>query len=120
MKFRRLILLFAVLFISPTLSSAHWGGHNYINEVDVIPIASEHVTALIKEGIDIKGIGKLDESWNKVRTVHKKITKKGNGYYVVSFAHPKEKKILYLLLSWSGDLYDANFSGNFEGLETNP
>jgi hypothetical protein len=117
MKFKTLIFLYFFLLCYPLISSAHPGGHFNIAQGDVIPIASEHVMAIVKEGIEIPGIGKLDQSWNEVHPKHKKIIKKEIGYYIVSFAHPKEKKILYLLLSSSGDLYDANFSGQFEGLK---
>ena len=48
----------------------------FINEADVIPIAGEQVSALIKDGVEIKGIGKLDESWNKIHMSNKKLYQK--------------------------------------------
>lgn len=106
-----------ILLTSPLIAQAHIGGHGEISEVDVIPMASEHVAALIEDGVELPEIGKLDKGWRNVDPSNKKIDQKGDGYYVVSFAHPKEEKTLYLLLSLSGDLYDANFTGKFEGLK---
>jgi hypothetical protein len=117
-----LIIVFMFSFLSH--SEAHWGGHGNVEEVvikeaDVIPTATAHVAELIKQGIKLEGVGQLDKSWNGVSEAGKKITQKGEGYYIISFKHPKEDKTLYLLMSSMGDLYGANFSGTFEGVEQN-
>jgi hypothetical protein len=108
-------ILMVLLFCNPVISSAHEGHGEYyvMAEKEVIPIANVHLAGLIEESFELKGVGKLDESWNRVHDADKAITKKGDGYYIVSFKHPQQNKTLYLLLSSSGDLYDVNFSGNF-------
>ncbi len=58
----------------------------------------------------------LDASWENTAENDKKISKKGNGYYIVSFAG-KSTKILYVLISDRGEVYDANYSGKFEDLK---
>jgi hypothetical protein len=121
MYLKSFICVCAIVLCLPNASFAHSGGHMSINEVYVIPVATENVAILIKEGIELRnGLGKLDESWNKIPESQKKIAQKGEAYYVVSFTNPKDKKSLYLLMSLGGDLMDANFSGKFEGLEDNP
>lgn len=115
MCFRSLILSTMVLAM-PIAVQAH-PGHLEIAEEEVIPTATHHVATLIEKGIEIPGIGKLDKSWSKVGSSSKKIDKTGEGYYIVSFVHPREKKILYLLIGFAGELYDANLTGKFEGIE---
>ena len=117
MNFKSITMVFVFLLFFPALVLAHPGGHGEINQLDVIPMASEHVTGLVTEGIEIPGIGKLDPSWAKIPASKGKIVKRGSGFYVVGFPHPSEKKTLYLLLAVSGNLYDVNFSGEFERLK---
>jgi len=47
----------------------------------------------------------------------KRIHKKGDGYYIVGLTNIKEEKSLFILMSISGEVYDANFTGNFPGLK---
>jgi hypothetical protein len=119
---RTCILIIAFMFLFLPHSEAHWGGHGNVEEVvlkkeSVIPTASSHVVELINQRIELKDIGRLDKSWSTVPESDKKITRQGDGYYIVSFKHPKEERTLFLLMSSMGDLYGVNFSGNFEGVE---
>lgn len=57
----------------------------------------------------------LDPSW--LKTGAGKLFKQGPGYYIFSYENPAQKKTLYILMADSGDFYDANFSGKFEGVE---
>jgi hypothetical protein len=109
----QMIILSTFLVLSPSTVFAHMGGHDEINEVDIIPMATEHVTALTSQGVEIKGIGKLDPSWGQVPEKNKNF-KRDKGAYIVTFKHPKEDKTLYLLMSPSGHLYDANYTGQFK------
>lgn len=45
------------------------------------------------------------------------IHKKSSDYFIVSVANTAEAKALYVLISSSGEVYDANFTGEFDGLE---
>jgi hypothetical protein len=74
------------------------------------------VEALIQQKYEVGG-EVLDESWARVTDNSKAIEKKGPDYMIVSVGHPSENKRLFLLFSNQGELYDANFTGNFEGLE---
>ena len=117
MKMRVFLILFILLCLI-SVSFAHFGGHGDGEEVslswnEVISVATHHVADLIKLQVDLKDIGVLDKSWNDVAPSAKKFDKRESGDFIVSFAHPVEKKTLYLLLSPFGDLYEVNFSGNF-------
>lgn len=117
MKIPALIIGF-VLLCHSAVSFAHFGGHGEGEEVElswneVISVATQHVGELIKLQVDLKDIGVLDKSWNNVVPSAKKFDRRENGDFIVSFAHPVEKKTLYMLLSPVGDLYEVNFSGNF-------
>ena len=117
--YKFLTVLFLGIICNISMVLAHPGGHGEslpIDETEVVSTASGHMTQLIEQGVDLKGIGKLNENWKDVPESGKSMTKKPSGYYVVSFTHPKEKRTLYLLISPAGDLYDVNLSGIFEGL----
>ena len=121
MRTRILIIGFALLCQS-SVAFAHFGGHGNEDGValswnEVISVATHHVADLISLKVELKDLGVLDKSWNSVAPSGKKFSKLENGDYIVSFVHPTEKKTLYLLLSSSGDLYEANFSGIFEGVK---
>ncbi|MFO7647624.1 DUF6488 family protein, partial [Halomonas campaniensis] len=57
------------------------------------------------------GFGKLEGSWKTLTKEAAKIKIKGDGYYIASVANKAEGKILYVLMSASGSVYDANFTG---------
>ena len=59
----------------------------------------------------------LDESWLKIPEAAKSISKKGTGYAILKFENKSLKKSVYLLLSSAGEIFDANFSGEFKGLK---
>jgi len=117
MKVRLLALpIFALSVLLAQVSYSH-GDHAppppAINEDAALKAASSEVANFIKQGQTIKG-EPLDQSWANLTP---KLSKKSDGYYVVSLENPAEKKTLYVLLADYGKLYDANFSGKFEGVE---
>lgn len=63
------------------------------------------------------GFGKLPASWNNVPAKNIKMHKKGQGYYIVSVANESEKKTMYVLMSAEGEVYDANFTGEFKNIK---
>ncbi len=109
------IIVATLLILSPITGFAHVGGHHEINEIDIIPMATEHVKMLISKGVEIKDIGKLAPSWGQVPEQNKNFKKK-KGAYIVSFKHANEEKTLYLLLSSEGHLYEVNYTGQFTNL----
>ncbi len=86
-----------------------------IDDKGAIAAASKGVAAIIEQKKPVEGAA-LDAAWSTTADADKKISKKGNGYYIVSFAG-KDTKTLYVLLSDAGEVYDANYSGKFEGLK---
>ena len=126
MKFNTLILASVLsLAVAPIAfaGSGHdhgAGGHgtlpNMIDEKGAIAAATMAVSAIIEQSLDVEG-AYLDAAWIATNDADKKIGGKGNGYYIVSFDNNATGKTLYLLLSDRGEVYDANYSGKFEGLE---
>ncbi len=85
-----------------------------IDEKGAIAVAAQGVSAIIENKQPVEG-KPLDAIWGS--NTDKRINKKGNGYYIVSFDVKAAGKTLYVLLSDAGEIYDANYSGKFEGLK---
>jgi hypothetical protein len=110
-----LSLLSLLVFIYSQNVFAHGGSHAPVSEARVIEITTITVNQFVHFDAGL-GFGKLDKSWNDISADEKRIHKKGNGYYIVSATNKKAGKTLYILMSLAGEIYDANFSGVFEGL----
>jgi hypothetical protein len=114
------LLASTVLAVSLLISQTSFGHGDHaapppaITEDAALKTASKEVKALITEGKAIEG-QQLNKSWEKLTP---KLSKKGEGYYVVALENPAEKKTLYVLLADYGKFWDANFSGKFEGINT--
>lgn len=96
------------------------GGHSHdapakIDDKVAIATATKAVASLIEQKQPVDGAA-LDAEWATTAEADKRISKKGNGYYIVAFSG-KDAKTLYVLLSDAGEVYDANYSGKFEGLK---
>lgn len=63
------------------------------------------------------GFGKLPASWSNLPAKNIKLHKKGEGYYIVSAANDEDKKTLFVLMSTEGEVFDANFTGEFKNLK---
>ena len=114
---KNIIFLLSLLVITHSQNLlAHGGGHGPISEPKAIDVASFAVNQFINFDAGL-GFGKLDKSWNKISTDEKRIHRKGDGYYIVSANNKKEGKTIYVLMSIGGEVYDANFSGEFPGLK---
>ncbi len=59
------------------------------------------------------GFGQLGSNWKSLTIDAAKIETRGGGYYIVSIENMAEGKKLYVLMSASGSVYDANFNGKF-------
>lgn len=62
------------------------------------------------------GFGKLPASWSELTSAQSTLHASGAGYYIVAVENKAEGKTLYVLMSNTGDLYDANFTGEFPKL----
>jgi len=106
----------AVLLGVALSAEAHPGGHGPITEERAIQLASLVATDLSERDLGL-GFGQLDASWAKIPEDAKTIHVKQWDYIIVSLFHEKEARTLYILMSSGGDVYDANFSGEFPGLK---
>ena len=62
-------------------------------------------------------IGKLPESWASLKEKNVSIDKKGRGYYILKIENEVDERILYILVSNTGRVYDANFTGAFKDIK---
>ena len=115
MKKTLILLTFLVITQSQSVL-AHGGGHGPISETRAIDVTSFTVNQFVHFDAGL-GFGKLNKSWNAISTDEKRIHRKGDGYYIVSATNKQEGKTLYVLMSIGGEVYDANFTGEFKGLK---
>ena len=91
--------------------------HAYITEGAAIVVAQKTVVTLTQKDAGL-GFGKLPASWAALPAEKVKLHKNGTGYYIVSAKNDAEAKTLYVLMSSEdGEVYDANFTGEFKDLE---
>lgn len=96
---------------------AHSGGHNGpVNEKQATIIAWKTAQQFINYDAGL-GFGKLSSSWQQLPPEVIRTHAKGDGYYIISLENKTEAKTLYVLMSSSGDVYDANFTGDFPKLK---
>jgi hypothetical protein len=87
-----------------------------ITDASALQLAKETTTQLTEKDANL-GFGKLSDSWSPISDDSVKIYKKDSSYFIVSVANITEEKTLYVLISSNGEVYDVNFTGEFEGLE---
>ena len=118
-----------VLFVASTAyagpSHHHEHGHDHghshgtqtkLDDNGAIAAASKGVSAIIGQKQLIAGAA-LDAAWEKTASTAKSVSEKGKGYFIVKFDSQDTGKSLYLLLSDAGEVYDANYTGQFAGLK---
>jgi hypothetical protein len=96
---------------------AHGDGHHgpvSEKQASIIAWKTAHQFVDIDAGL---GFGKLKSSWKQVPPEEVRTHTKGDGYYIISLENKTEAKTLYVLMSISGDIYDANFTGDFPKLK---
>lgn len=132
MKLSSLIISFSVFLSTTSLAYAgpsndpshgheHSHGHSHaapakLDDAGIINAASKGVAAIVKQKQAVEG-KELSQSWSGIPDAAKSISKKGRGYSIVKFEDKEAKQNLYVLLSDSGEIYDANFSGTFPNLK---
>jgi len=109
-----LTLAFSVFHGQATL--AHGGGHAPITDQQAILVATGVVDQFVARDPGL-GFGKLGASWKNLPANAKKIKTRKPDYYIVGVTNKKEGKTLFVLMTRSGEVYDANFSGVFKGLK---
>jgi hypothetical protein len=115
-------LFFVALFTTPLAFAGPGHGHSHgaprakIDDAGAMKAATKGVEAIVEKKHLIDG-SVLGADWGKVAEEDKTISEKGNGDYIVKFDNKATSKALYVLLSDVGAVYDANFTGKFEGLK---
>ena len=113
-------MLFGMTLFTIQTAAAH-GDHDYqqprvISENVAFIVAQRATTSMSRKDAGL-GFGQLSESWSMVPKENLAMHKRGTGYYVVSVLNKNEEKTLYILMSESGEVYDANLIGEFDGIE---
>lgn len=113
------MLLSAAIFFTQS-ATAH-GDHEYqpprlVSEAVAIIIAQRATTRMSQKDTGL-GFGQLEQSWSAIPKEDTIMYKKGSGYYVISVLNKHEERTLYVLMSDGGEVYDANLTGEFEGIE---
>lgn len=63
------------------------------------------------------GFGQLAETWNALPDNAIKMHVRNEAYYIIALKNAQENRTLYILMSAGGEVYDANFTGEFKGLD---
>ncbi|MBL4798135.1 MAG: hypothetical protein JKY50_12020 [Oleispira sp.] len=112
--------LFALL-ISCVLFSATAFGHGSHSHDPISPEKAQVVATKVANQFTSMdpglGFGKLPLNWLDLPAEQSSMHKKGKGYYIVKLDNSDEKKSLYILMSITGEVYDANFTGEFKDLK---
>lgn len=62
------------------------------------------------------GTLKLEPTWKSLPEEEVNIHRKGEGYYIDSVQNDGEGRTLFVLMSATCDVYDADFSGKLDGV----
>jgi len=116
MKIFSLVLMLMTILASQALFAHSDHQHTPISESAAQELALDVAGNLSSSDVGL-GFGQLSKTWASVPANNVATSKKGNGYYILSVFNESEKKTLYILMSSSGEVYDANFTGVFEGIE---
>ena len=92
----------------------HAHGPININQAKSLAVRVSSESSTRDVGLEI---GQLEKSWASLGVDNASMHKTGNGYYIVAVTNTKENKTLYVLMSNSGKIYDANFTGTFANIK---
>lgn len=110
------VLLFGTLCSIPAAMAHEGHDHSFITEPAAMVVGKDYSVQLTENDGGF-GFGKLPESWRKVPAKNTKLHRNGDGFYIVSVTNDAEQKTLYVLMTSNGDVSNANFTGEFEGLK---
>ncbi|MFT5391134.1 MAG: hypothetical protein ACI8PT_001326 [Gammaproteobacteria bacterium] len=115
----RILILLLTAFLIHTPNALAGAGHSHappINDEQALDVAAGTIQQLTAKDVGL-GFGKLDPSWNALARGAKRIHAKEKRYYIISAQHEKEARTLYIFMSPRGEVYDANFTGKFQGIK---
>lgn len=107
-----IISLFSVLWIAAPVDAHEGHDHSYITETAAIAVGKSYAVQLIGQKGEFE-VGQLSETWRQVPVKDAHLLKNGDGYYIVSVLNQVEQKTLFVLMTSNGDVYGANFTGEF-------
>lgn len=107
------VVVLGLSLLTANLAFSHSSHGAPLNDQQASEKAIEYTGMIVEKSTAIKGVT-LDDSWQAVTET--KIYKKNLRYFVVSLYNASQEKTLYLLINSSGEFYDANFDGVFEGI----
>lgn len=110
------ILLFCVFCCIPPAIAHEGHDHSFITEYAAMAVGKDFASDLTQKDGGF-GFGKLPESWRAVPAKNAKLLRNGDGFYIVTVTNDAEQKTLYVFMSSNGEIYDANFSGEFKNLK---
>ena len=114
MTIRIFSLLAAVIFSVQVFAHGSHGAPISDEKAKAVAVSIAHRFA----GKDPQlGFGKLSESWAQVTENDSQIEKKGQGYLILKVDNPKSEDSLFVLMDSAGEVYDANLTGSFSGIE---
>ncbi len=116
MKILPALFMLLVLIISQPMLAHEDHSHGPISALSAQALALDVAANLSSRDAGL-GFGQLSQSWASIPDKNVSTSKKGKGYYIVSVLNDTEKKTLYILMTEGGEVYDANFTGEFEGIK---
>lgn len=109
------ILFYLIMWVcQPSFASDT--NHTGIAETQAIRLGGEVAKRLAFQDAGL-GFGQLPQSWLSIPTKDITLHKKGNGYYIIAVENKSNQKTLYVLMSWEGEVYDANLTGDFGDID---
>lgn len=113
-------LIISTIFSTVLFSAAAFGhgshSHGPISAEKAQVVATEVANQFTQNDAGL-GFGKLPLNWLDLPAEQSSMHKEGKGYYIVKLDNSDENKSLYVLMSDSGEVYDANFTGEFKDLK---
>ncbi|GEM_PF-1277699 len=108
------VLLFSAFITQQAV--AHGNHRSPITQDQALKIAVQVSQGFT--GVDPQlGFGTLPESWKDVGVADAAIHQRGRGYLILKVVNPADEQSLYILMSDEGEVFDANLTGKFKGLE---
>ena len=111
-----LYVLVVICAMNNLTAMAHPGGHGPVDEQHAMTLARDVAGRLTEFDAGL-GFGQLKESWKSLPENAAFIQTRGEGYFIIGVTNQKENRTLFLLISATGAIFDANFTGVFEGLQ---
>ena len=108
-------IIFSVCLLLVASQSLAHGDHKHVTPIVAIDIANKATKLMAKQDVGLN-FGKLAPSWAEVGIPDMDLVKDTKGFYVVSALNKSTQETLYLLVAKNGEVYDVNFSGDFEGI----